>query len=78
GKSGESDLVELQIPENYTKVPSSVPLGPPFNIAQLWDRFADGIKSNTEFEPSFSTALTRHKLIDAIQKSSDTGTTQEL
>ena len=78
GKAGQSDLVELEIPKRYTKVPSSVPAGPPFNIAQLWDRFAEGIKSNTEFEPSFSTALTRHKLIDAIQKSSDTGTTQEL
>ncbi|MDC0034982.1 Gfo/Idh/MocA family oxidoreductase [Chloroflexi bacterium] len=78
GKAGQSDLAELEIPERYTKVPSSVPTGPPFNIAQLWDRFAEGIKSNTEFEPSFSTALTRHKLIDAIQKSSDTGTTQEL
>ena len=78
GKAGQSDVVELEIPERYTKVPNSVPAGPPFNIAPLWDRFADGIKSNTEFEPSFSTALTRHKLIDAIQKSSDTGTTQEL
>jgi len=78
GQPNGTDLVELEVPETYTKVPSSVPSGAPFNIAQLWDRFAEGIKTNTEVEPNFSTALTRHKLLDAIQKSSDTGITQKL
>ena len=78
GQPNGTDLVELEVPETYTKVPSSVPSGAPFNIAQLWDRFAEGIKTNTEVEPNFSTALTRHKLLDAIQKSSDTGITQKV
>ena len=78
GKGGNSALEEIAIPPRHTWVPESVPQGPPFNIAQLWGRFAKAIRSGERAEPDFDTAVTRHKLLDAIQRASDTGQSQTL
>ena len=73
GKGDDPALEEIAIPPHHTWVPESVPQGPPFNIAQLWGRFADAIKSGERAEPDFDSAVTRHRLLDAIQRASDTG-----
>ncbi|HCH10232.1 MAG TPA: hypothetical protein DEW32_13675 [Dehalococcoidia bacterium] len=71
-----SELEDIEIPARHTWVPDSVPQGAPFNIAQLWSRFADAIRSGERVEPDFDTAVQRHKLLDAILRSSDTGQAQ--
>ncbi len=76
GKGDTAALEEITIPPHNTWVPDSVPQGPPFNIAQLWGRFAGAITDGQRAEPDFDTAVTRHKLIDAIQRASDTGQRQ--
>jgi predicted dehydrogenase len=76
GKGDVSELEDIEIPARHTWVPDSVPLGAPFNIAQLWSRFADAIRSGERIEPDFDTAVQRHKLLDAILRSSDTGQAQ--
>ena len=73
GRGGGSALEEIPIPPHHTWVPDSVPQGPPFNIAQLWGRFSRAIGSGEQAEPNFDTAVTLHKLLDAIQRASDTG-----
>ena len=78
GKGGGSALEEISIPPHHTWVPESVPQGPPFNIAQLWGRFAKAIRSGEQAEPNFDTAVTRHGLLDAIQRASDTGHRQAI
>ena len=78
GKGGGSTLEEIPIPPHHTWVPDSVPQGPPFNIAQLWGRFAAAIRSGEQAEPDFDTAVMRHKFVDAIQRASDTGQSQTL
>ena len=78
GKSDSSTLEDIPIPPQHTWVPESVPQGPPFNIAQLWGRFAAAIRSGERAEPDFDTAVTRDKLVDAIQRASDTGQRQTL
>jgi predicted dehydrogenase len=78
GKEGDSELKELPIPKRHTWVPESVPQGPPFNVAQMWSRFGEGIRKNEPAEPDFETAVTRHRLLDAIQRASETGQSQEL
>jgi len=55
-----------------------VPAGPPFNIAQLFKHMADGIRDGRPASPGFDLALTRHRLLDAIQKASDSGVRQVL
>ena len=71
-----SELEDIEIPARHIWVPDSVPQGAPFNIAQLWSRFADAIRSGERIEPDFDTAVQRHKLLDAILRSSDTGQAQ--
>ena len=78
GKGDGSALEEIPIPPHHTWVPESVPQGPPLNIAQLWGRFAKAIRSGERAEPDFDTAVTRHELLDAIQRASDTGQSQTL
>ena len=78
GKADESGLTELTVPERLTWVPESVPQGPPFNVAQMWRRFGEAIRSGERAEPDFDTAVTRHRLLDAIHHASDTGRRQSL
>ena len=78
GRGTDDAPAELPIPARLTQVPDTVPEGPPFNVAQMWHRFAQGIRSGTFVEPNFDDAVTRHRLLDAIQRASDTGRKQRL
>ena len=77
-RGASSEMEEIVISDRYTFVPDTVPDGAPFNIAQLWNRFATGIENTEDVEPNFDTAVQRHRLLEAIQKSSDTGRAQKL
>ena len=77
-KGSDPTLSELPVPERLTWVPHGVPKGPPFNVAQMWSRFADAIQIGKEAEPDFSLAVTRHRLLAAIQRASDTGVRQTM
>ncbi len=74
GRGKDGALEELPIPERLILVPEEVPKGAPFNVAQLYRRLAKAIRDGGDVEPSFQLALKRHKLLDAIQRSSDRGT----
>ena len=78
GSQGGKPLADLPIPERYRWVPPAVPAGPPFNVAQLFKRMADGIRDGEPAAPGFDLAVTRHRLLDAIQKASDSGVRQLL
>ncbi len=78
GRRGDDAPSDLPIPSRLTWVPDSVPQGPPFNVAQMWQRFADAIRSGTPVEPDFDTAVTRHRLLYAVQRASDTGKRQQV
>lgn len=76
-RGGTSEIEEIEIASSYTLIPATVPDGAPFNIAQLWSRFAAGIQKADDVEPNFDTAVQRHRLLEAIQISSDTGRSQK-
>ena len=78
GKGGESELQELPVPERLTWVPQETPRGSPFNVAQLYRRFAEVIRTGQRTEPDFDTGVRLHKLLDAVQRASDDGRTQVL
>ena len=73
GKSADAGLQALPIPERLTWVPDDVPSGPPFNVAQMYRRFAESIRTGQRVEPDFDSAVRRHRLLEAIQASSDQG-----
>jgi len=63
-------LAEMQTPDKYTLVPEATPPGPPRNVAQTYRRAADAFGADVGFEVDFDLAVTRHKLIDMIERSS--------
>jgi len=68
-------LEPLAVPERFVEVPAEMPAGPPRNVGHLYLRMARAIRDGGEVEPDFGVALNRHRLIDAIQRSSDEGRT---
>lgn len=78
GSQNGKPLADLPIPESYRSVPSAVPTGPPYNVAQLFARMVEGIREGKPISPDFSAAVQRHQLLDAIQRASDSGQRQRL
>ncbi len=66
----------MAIPGKYRWVPDAVAQGSPYNVAQLYAKLADSIRDGRPASPSFQAAVTRHRLIDAIVRASDTGRKQ--
>jgi predicted dehydrogenase len=75
-RGGGTELADLPIPAKYRWVPEGVPSGSPYNVAQLYRRLAEGIRDGKSVSPSFEAAVTRHRLLDAIVRASDTGLKQ--
>jgi predicted dehydrogenase len=73
-----NELADLPIPGKYRLVPAGVPAGSPYNVAQLYARLADCIRDGRPASPGFDTAVTRHRLLDAILRASETGRKQLL
>ena len=73
GAQGNEPLSELPVPERLRFVPQAVPFGPPQNVGQAYVRMAEAIREGKPFAPSFDDALEVHKLLEAIQHSSDDG-----
>ncbi len=73
GAQGNETLSKLPVPERLRFVPEAVPFGPPQNVGQAYVRMAEAILEGKTFNPSFEDALAVHKLLEAIQRSSDEG-----
>ncbi len=79
GAQGDAkELAELPIPAKYRWVPDGLPGDSRYNVAQLYARLGDSIRDGKPATPGFDAAVTRHKLIDAIVRASDTGQKQTL
>jgi hypothetical protein len=66
---GSASLAEMPAPAQYTLVPEGTSPGPPRNVAQAHRRAAHAFASGMGFEVDFDLAVTRHTLIDAIERS---------
>ena len=69
GSRGRDPLEEMEAPRRFTLVPSEVPSGAPFNVAQAYVRFAQSLEGGEPYRPDFGDAVTRHALINAIERS---------
>jgi predicted dehydrogenase len=71
GASGaQSSLETLPVPQHYWWAP---PQGPGTNVAQAYARFARDYRDGTHLAPTFDDAVTRHRMLDAIERSATTG-----
>jgi len=69
---GKGAAEAVQVPDRFKLTPEGTPAGQARNVAQAYTRFADS-KTGERFDPDFDVAVTRHKLIDAIERSSEQG-----
>jgi predicted dehydrogenase len=66
-------MVSMPVPAKYKFAPDGTPGGQPYNVAQAYARAADALRGGRSFDVDFNLAVQRHKLIDAIERSSATG-----
>ncbi len=76
GQGAAEDLAELPVPAKYRWVPEGLPGDSRYNVAQLYARLAECIRDAKPVRPGFAAAVTRHSLLDAILRSSETGEKQ--
>ena len=76
GAQGTHELQDLTLPQRFVYVPDDFPKGDPFNVGQLYARFAEAIRTGQNRLPTFDTAVDLHRFLDTIKQASDTG--QEL
>jgi predicted dehydrogenase len=73
GKGAQTSIEVLPVPEQYRWSP---PQGPGTNVAQAYARFARDYREGTHFCPTFDDAVTRHRMLDAIETAAATGQRQ--
>ncbi len=79
GRKDDRQLQEIPVPERLTWVPDEVQgAGRAYEVGQMWVNFAKAIRTDTATEPGFDHALRRHRLLDAVQRASDTGQRQQV
>lgn len=59
-------------------MPEGTPHDSRYNVAQLYARLAESICEGGSAHPGFAAAVTRHRLLDAIVRASETGQKQVL
>jgi predicted dehydrogenase len=73
-----TELADLPIPAKYHWVPEGLETDSRYNVAQLYARLAECIRDGKPASPGFAAAVTRHRLLDAIVRASETGRKQVL
>lgn len=73
GARGKEPLAAMETPARFTLVPEGTPTGSPRNVAQAYARLAESLTAQAGFEPDFAHAVRRHRLIEAIERSSAEG-----
>jgi predicted dehydrogenase len=77
GKGVQSALETLPVPEQYRWSPRQGS-GPTTNVAQAYARFARDYREGTHLCPTFEDAVTRHRMLNAIESAAATGQRQTL
>jgi predicted dehydrogenase len=73
GARGNEPLRELDVPSRFEYVAPDMPAGEPYNVGQMYSRFARAIRTGEVDHPDFDTAVGLHRFLDHIKEASDTG-----
>jgi predicted dehydrogenase len=77
GNGAQSSLEVMPVPDQYRWSPPQGP-GPSTNVAQAYARFARDYREGTHLCPTFDDAVTRHRMLNAIETAASTGQRQTL
>ncbi len=73
GACGAAPPERLTVPERLRLAPDGTPAGPAMNVAQAYVRYAACLRSGERIDADFELAVRRHRLLEVIQRSSDSG-----
>jgi predicted dehydrogenase len=76
GAQGRNSLEIIRMAAEDRWVPASVPAGPPLNVAQAYAHLARDLREGSRLVARFEDAVVRHRMLDAIERASATGTRQ--
>jgi predicted dehydrogenase len=72
-RARERSLQDLPVPPRHVYVLEGMPRGEPYNVGQMYYRFAQAIHTRSGGPPDFDTAVELHRFLDAVRASSDQG-----
>lgn len=72
-RGGTTNVVDLPVPDGCRWAPAETPTGLPFNLAQAYVRVAADLRTGSQTAPTFDDAVLRHRMIEAIAESAETG-----
>ncbi|MBF9131227.1 Gfo/Idh/MocA family oxidoreductase [Plantactinospora sp. S1510] len=79
GRGTDAAVTPLTVPPSYSEdVPAELARTPAEGVAQLYAALARDLAEDTRTVPDFALALARHRLIDAVERSSASGVAQSL
>ena len=73
GAKGSNTLTPLPAPEHFGFASTGTPSGEALNVGQMYALFARAIHRDESRQPTFTTAVELHRLVDAIKQASDNG-----
>ncbi|MFY9328970.1 MAG: Gfo/Idh/MocA family oxidoreductase [Georgfuchsia sp.] len=76
GRGADKRLQVLPVPDQYRWAPPQTAPGVAFNVAQAYARFAKDFREGTRLCPTFDDAVTRHRLLHAIETAAAGGQCQ--
>jgi predicted dehydrogenase len=71
-----ASLEDMDVPAKYRWVPEAVPVGSPYNVAQLYVKLGEAIRDGKPVHPGFDAAITRHQMLDMVTQAASTGQKQ--
>lgn len=78
GGKDDKSMTELPVPERFKCVPEALREGQPYDVGQMWVKFAEAIRSSAPVEADFDHAVRRHRMLDAIRRAAETGQKQKV
>ncbi len=79
GRAGDDRLEDIPIDVDDVWTPDEVPQGAPFHVAQMYRRFGEQIAGGPAgLVPDFEEAADLHRLLDAVERASETGQRQRV
>jgi len=78
GARGNEEVRELSVPARLVEVTDLASDSQPFQVAQLLRRFIRAVNAGGEFQPDFGQAVRLHRTIEAVMRSSATGTWEHI
>ncbi|MCB5945646.1 Gfo/Idh/MocA family protein [Acidocella sp. KAb 2-4] len=74
--AGQEEMQKLQVPAKYYH--TALHTGPAVNVAEVYAQLARDVRDGTCICPDFHHAVLRHRMVEAIERASETGQRQSL